>query len=638
MQAKKQEHPIELCFRILSSLGEPGRWVWEVGKNIDDFEERTGYLIRSVEWLRQKAKKGDWERLPVDFRTFVESEHLLNKPGSMWPRVMECGEELNSGRYTECVLTGGIGVGKSHLAVYTQAYQLYVLTCMRNPHEAFDLDSSSEITIIFQSVSKELATDVDYGRFRAMVDDSPYFGKYAPYDEDRSSDMRFINKRIVVKPVSGSHTAALGQNVIGGILDEVNFMAVVEKSKIKKDGATYDQAVENYNALARRRESRFMQLGELPGMLCLVSSRNYPGQFTDKKEEEARTNPRIYVYDKRGWEVRPDKFCGERFPVFIGDQTRKPRILQPGDKVAEKDSHLVMNVPTEHRHQFQNDILAALRDIGGVATQAMHPFMLNIDAVAASFGKCLSIASREDCDFVDTLIDLYPKRVVNPNEFRFAHLDLAISRDSAGLSIGHVPGFMECNRGDHIEMLPIIQYDLILEVMPPKGDEIILERLRKLLYTVRDTLRLPVKWVSFYQFQSNDSRQLLASKGFITGVQSMDVDTYAYDILKNAFYDGRVRAPKHHKALHELRTLEFDAKKNKIDHPPNSSKDVSDSMAGVAMGLTRMRDTWQRWGIPLSQIPQSVREATARNNKNAVAEEKPDTPRERPPHEGRLYG
>ena len=77
-----------------------------------------------------------------------------------------------------------------------------------------------------------------------------------------------------------------------------------------------------------------MQMGTLPGMLCLVSSRNYPGQFTDKKEAEARTNKRIYVYDKRLWEIRPERFNGEKFRVFIGDETRKPRILEDDELVA----------------------------------------------------------------------------------------------------------------------------------------------------------------------------------------------------------------------------------------------------------------------------------------------------------------
>jgi hypothetical protein len=341
-------------------------------------------------------------------------------------------------------------------------------------------------------------------------------------------------------------------------------------------------------------------------MLCLVSSRNYPGQFTDKKEVEARTNPRIFVYDKRLWDIRPERFCGEMFRVFIGDETRKPRILSDGEGVPVSEEMLVIDVPVEYRRQFDNDLLPALRDIAGVATQSLHPFMLNTDAVSSCFGKVMSIASREDCDFKVSKLQLYPKRIMNPKEPRFVHIDLALSKDSAGVCIGHVPGFRNMNRGDYFETLPIIQFDMILEVRPPRGGEIEFENIRKLLYTLRGQLKLPLKWVSLDQYQSRDTMQILFQQGFITGYQSMDKDTRAYDTTKQAFYDARVIAPVHQKALRELTTLEIDIKKNKIDHSPAGSKDVSDAVAGVVIGLTLRREIWLRHGVPLQRIPKTL--------------------------------
>ena len=319
MQPKTPEAKLLAAyFNLLSDMGRAGERIWEVSKGIEDIQEKLAYLKYAVSWLRAKAKEDVWEVPPVDFRTFVESRELLDKPGVLWPKVMEAGQEMNSGKYVEAVLTGAIGVAKSTLAIYTQAYQVYVLSCMKNPHAVFDLDPSSEILIVFQSINKNLAMDVDYRRFRSMIDDAPYFQTEFTYNRGRESDMRFDRFNIVVKPVAGHDTAAIGQNVIGGILDELNFMAVVENSKQTRDGSLYDQATQNYNSIARRRESRFMQLGQLPGMLCLVSSRNYPGQFTDKKEEEARRNPRIYIYDKRLWEIRPERFSGEKFQMSTG--------------------------------------------------------------------------------------------------------------------------------------------------------------------------------------------------------------------------------------------------------------------------------------------------------------------------------
>lgn len=611
------EHPIAVSFEILKNLGDIGKTVWRHGKTLEDENERLAYLKNSIAWLRTKVQeghKGMWRRLPADFRTFVESKELLNKRSALWPRVIEEGSEINSGKYTEVVLTGGIGVAKTTLALYTQAYQVYVLSCLADPHSTFDLDSSSEILIVFQSINKSLAQDVDYKRFRDMIQHGPYFQKFYMFNTTRETDMRFP-RNVIVKPVAGHDTAAIGQNVIGGIIDEVNFMAVVADSKNSKDGGTYDQATQNYNSIARRRESRFMQLGTLPGMLCLVSSRNYPGQFTDKKEAEAKTNPHIYIYDKRLWDIRPERFCGETFRVFQGDETRKPRLLLEEEIVKESDEALVIMVPVEYRKSFESDLIPALRDIAGVATPALHPFMMNTEAIIAAFGVRSSVASREDCDFKESHVNLDRRQIINPLEPRLCHIDLAISKDSAGVAIGHIAGFKEMDRGDYAEMMPVISYDMILEVKPPRGGEIEIENIRRLLYTLRDRMDMRLKWVSFDQFQSRDSMQILYQQGFIVGYQSMDADTRAYDCLKQGLYDYRIQAPHHPKAQKEITTLEIDVKKGKVDHPPNGSKDVSDAVAGVALGLTLRRELWARHNVPANKRPRFLTEA---NNKNSL--------------------
>ena len=40
---------------------------------------------------------------------------------------------------------------------------------------------------------------------------------------------------------------------------------------------------------------------------------------------------------------------------------------------------------------------------------------------------------------------------------------------------------------------------------PPPGGEIVYENIRKLMYMLRDKLKMPIKWVSFDQYQSTDS-------------------------------------------------------------------------------------------------------------------------------------
>jgi len=599
--------------------------VWRFSKTYEDSRERLAYLSRALNHFKQfKGEEKHYRWLPVDPQTFVESTEMLNQPGVLYPSIRNDMFELNGGRYVEAVLTGGIGTGKTTLALYTTAYQLYVLSCLHSPQRTYRLDPSSEIMFIFQSLNKLVAKTVEFERFKSAVRQSPYFSTKFPYRPDIESELLFP-KRIIVRPLSGDVSAAIGQNVFGGIIDEVNFMAVVEKSKNAIDGGVFDQANEMYNTIVRRRKSRFMQGGKLPGMLCLVSSKRYPGEFTDIKIDEAKNDPSIFVFDKRVWDVKPDAFSGEWFHIFVGDVSRRPRILESGEEttIPEEDQRLVMAVPEEYRTEFERDMLSSLRDIAGVSTLALYPFVMQPDKVAACFGKVPSVLSRPDTDFASSQVLIYPKRFVNLNEPRWVHLDLSKTGDATGVAIGHVPRFQKVARAEgHYEWLPVIRFDAILEVRPPKNSEIIYDKIRALLYKLRE-VGLPLRWASADQYQSADTLQLLNQKGFLTGLRSLDESNRYYEIAKLAFYDGRVEAPEHDKAQTEFVRLEIDPKTGKIDHPVNYSKDCSDAVAGVISGLTLATDVWVGHGVPISEIPHYLRRSDATET---PAREAPDDP------------
>ena len=569
---------------------------------------------------------------PTDMRTFLYDTFYLGVPhDELWPEVVSNMIECNNGNYIEAVLTGAIGTAKTTIALYTQAYQLYLLSCYYSPQRALGIAATDEIIFIFQNLSATLAKVVDFERFKAIIDRSYYFNAIFPYDRGLSSELRFPH-RITVKPVSGAMTAAIGQNVYSGIIDEVNFMAVVENSKQSRDGGDFDQAKAIYNSISMRRKTRFMQLGSLPGVLCIVSSRNYPGQFTDVKEEEAKKEiertgkTNIFIYDKRTWELAPEKFCGKKFKVFIGDETRKPRIMEKGEKLDKDDKHLMMKVPIEFLDSFERDINHALRDVAGVATLARFPFIPDVESVQNCFGVVDSVLSREDVDFVATQLKVFPNRFKDPDKKRFVHIDLGLTADSAGVVCGYVDKFIAVNRGndevglEDTEILPDINIDFILEVKPPKGGEIKFFKIRKLLYTLK-AQGLNIRWVTLDSYQSQDTIQLLRQKGFVTGKQSMDTSMLPYEITKTALYDGRIKAPAHAKAAKELVSLEKDPKKGKIDHPPTGSKDCSDGIAGVVHGLTMRREIWIEAGINPTSIPDSIMQAIVKDKDKMKAEE-----------------
>lgn len=576
---------------------------------------------------------------PVDFKTFVEDPYYMDAKNVLFPEVMRCTEEMNNGTYQEAILTGAIGTGKSTIALYSTAYQLFLLSCYRSPHELFGLDPSSEIVFIFQSITAALAKSVDYDRFKSMVEKSKYFREHFPFSKDIISELRFPN-RIIVKPVSGSETGAIGQNVIGGVIDEMNFMAVVEKSKNTMDGTSYDQATALYNSISKRRKSRFMKAGKLPGLLCLVSSKRYPGQFTDVKEAEQRREiaatgkSTIYVYDKRVWDIKPaSTFSGNWFSIFIGDQTRRPRIIGATEIMNAVDEPLVMSIPEEYRQDFETDMLHALRDIAGVSTLSSSPFMGLTEKVSACFGTYSDVCDSDKVDFVNTRPSLFQKRILT-NYPRFAHIDLALKGDSAGLVIGHVPKFVDVPRGDRIEKLPSISIDVCLEICAPPNGEIEFSNIRKILYKLRE-LGMPIAWVTLDSFQSVDTMQILRGEGFRTGYQSVDTTIVPYQLLKTALYDGRIKIAHKPKLLHELLTVEMDFKKGKIDHTPHGSKDIADALAGVVYGLTMRREIWNSHNMnPLNSVSIITQMDKDDNRKSSIA----NAPTEASPLIGRRAG
>jgi hypothetical protein len=288
-----------------------------------------------------------------------------------------------------------------------------------------------------------------------------------------------------------------------------------------------------------------------------------------------------------------------------------------------------MAIPNEYKVDFEKDIMNALREIAGVSTLARYPFFVEQDKVSLAFKKNVtslqqrpdSIFSRPWADFVDTHVTLIRKNIYKPELARFAHCDLAISGDSAAIAIGCVPGFVDVNKlwreraglqwppGNGLDeaYMPLIHIDGVLEIRPPKGSEIQIWKVREVLTKLRDNCGMNIKWVTFDQFQSKDSQQLLRQQGFITGQQSMDeVPSEPYNRFKTAVYENRISIPTHDQLLNEMVRLEKDPKTGKIDHPPHGSKDCADTVAGVVHGLTMLREIWAYFGIPIVSAPPSI--------------------------------
>lgn len=538
---------------------------------------------------------------PVDAEEFFLNPYYLGLKDSIYPEVLESALELNNGTYTTGALVGSLGSAKSYLAIISQAYVLYQLSCLKSPQALYNLAPISEIQIIFQSIKTDLARKLNYDRFRPLIESSPYFRKHFPHDRNKISTMDFPN-RVQVLPVGSSGTSVIGQAVISGNIEEANFGELTENSK-KAMGGTYDQGRVLYETLASRRKSRFMQNGNLAGLVLVVSSRNYAGQLTDEIEKEAEVDDTIFVYDKTAYDIQPQKFSKERFPVYTGDENSNPRIITP-EEAGEYDEALIRWVPEDYRRDFEKNIHGALRDVTGVSTAAKSPYFSDAEAVSEAFNsEHESIFETPDVEFITEppviLTDVAES--LNSEPLRAIHIDLATTGDSAGIAIAHIEEFTPIDTGDGLEYFPHFVLDGTMQVKPPAKGEIDFARIRRIVYAVSEYMN--VKWVSFDSFQSVDMIQQLRRKGFVAGKRSVDTSMWPWDVLKRAFLLRQITAPEHDFLKMELLQLEYDPKRKKVDHNVTGSKDCADAVAGACFQLYTRRELWVRAGIPNYHIP-----------------------------------
>jgi hypothetical protein len=111
---------------------------------------------------------------------------------------------------------------------------------------------------------------------------------------------------------------------------------------------------------------------------------------------------------------------------------------------------------------------------------------------------------------------------------------------------------------------------------------------------MRDTLKIPIRWVTYDGFQSADSRQIMRKQGFKTDYISVE-NRDAYAPFRTAmFFHERIACAEHERVFTELSEVsEVDPEKGKIDHPAGGSKDGADAMVGAFTMLMKTPSSWK---------------------------------------------
>jgi hypothetical protein len=584
-----------------------------LGRTDDEEWEACTKFVNGGEYLTRRQ----FERLCRRYRYRGKLWHYSHED-LVWERVVSVEDRGKRTVYdltvpeTANVEANGLIVHNTFTASIGVCRCLYELSCMRDPQRSFGIASNSNISIVCLSVNEDLAMKVAYENIAGKIEASPYFQEHYPFKKTKK-ELRFPGK-VIVAARATTDNSVLGLNVVGGLLDESNFMRK-RKSRDPRFNLE-DHAQVLYNAMMRRMKSRFGRKGELPGTLFVVSSKQTHDDFTAKRVSESSGDPSVFVRDYALWDVKPDiYYMGDWFHVVVGNEQSPSRILAIDEDPVEVESLLtegciLIRVPEDYRNDFERDLEGSIRDLAGCATVSVSPFIQRRDKIVSavdptrkhpfstevydpssggSFKWGQMVRSVAEADLGLGHLTTTHRPLVNPHAPRHIHIDPSLTGDATGFCMGHVAGFKSVVRRDeegfkHQERAPIIYIDLVLRIVPPIGDEIMMGDVRRFVYQLSKHGYL-ITLVTMDSWQSAEAIQKLNSKGFKAEVLSVDKTTEPYEYLKSALYEDRLNLYEYPTLTKELRELQHDRIKKKVDHPPRGSKDISDAVAGVCHTL-----------------------------------------------------
>lgn len=493
--------------------------------------------------------------------------------------------------YQEILITGAIGIGKTTAAVIGISYDLYRLTLIKDPHGKWKLLPTTHIVIALMTASMTLAGTVLGSQLTDLIAASPYFQSIY---KNEGQGVIFPNKVGIIQGSRFGH--ALGQAIISAILDEANFQ-----------NAVANQALDNYNSLIRRMQSRFMgENGVLPFRFWILSSKDDSSDFLENHINASRSKEKVCIIEASIWEVHAHKniYSGKTFRVFVGDENRDPFIVEEEQEIPSYiDDARVINVPIEYSGEFQQDLAGALRDLAGVSSRSSlllfkeTKFIEDAMVVNPAFTSEIILLGEDDSDEVRiaNFMTEWLKSIENKSMPRFLHIDTAVSGDRLGIGSVYPISTKAVSRVDFMTgkvetyQEHVFMCELALAIKAKPGSEIPLWKVREFVTALRNEFNFNISRVSTDGFQSVEMRQLLRKQGFETDYISVDRTKDPYRAMKRAVIEQRLLLPKNKLLKLEMKNL-YDTGK-KIDHPETivddagnrvpGSKDVADAVTGA---------------------------------------------------------
>jgi len=526
---------------------------------------------------------------PVPLTTFVQDRKFLGNP-PLSPIQYQAVRHIEQiyfpetyklmaqqfGEYWEPVrpinfatLQWGKGSGKDHICRVSSLRIAYLLICLKSPQEYFGIAPQDTIHMLNVASSRLQANNAFFTPLVKAVQR----GWFADHAHDKQ-DVIIWSKNI--ESISGHADAESqeGMNLILGIADEI-------------DAFRSKEELLSYRAKQAREPTRSAEA--ILKMLRTSASTRFPQTFKIVQISYPRyLGSTIQQLTRRAKQDFKEK--GPRSRYYV-DGPRATWDVRPGltkENFAE---------------DYVEDEIMARSMYECKPARAVDAYFRNLDALHAC------VRDEESPIKVDYKLEKergskvwVPRYHFDPGFYPIKgasyviHADMAVKNDRAGVAMSHVVRWDTQEFTSHDEeggeerwhdQRPFVKCDFIFSFQADLNDkpprEIQIRWVRQLVF---ELLRqgFPIARVTFDQFESRDSMQIIESKGVETERVSLDRDETAWRTLRDLMYEVRLSMPMSKILIEdELPSLQK-LSNGKIDHPPMGSKDEADALAGSVMG------------------------------------------------------
>lgn len=555
----------------------------------------------------------DYEEVPVDIETFLRDpkylgKGLINDEGKFtvfpyWVDVLKeiFPDPLKPPTYNTLALSGAIGLGKSFVAVLSGLYELYRMMCLKDPYLHYGLQPIDKITFAFMNITLDASKGVAWDKCQQLLQKSPWFMERGKVT---GTTNEVWNPPKGIELIAGSLSRhIIGRAVFWAFFDEISFQPNQDVAKQKEKAKTL------VNTASARMQSRFMKGEKNPTLLVLASSKRTDSSYMEtfietKKKQDSKTTK---VVDEPQWVIRTDKDSPNKFKVALGNKFLNSEVLplnvsEEELRIYRNRGYTILEVPMGYYDNFLDDIDIALTDIAGISVANSNRYFNGPRLAAVKKEGLQNLFTRDvievgndpnDTTQYYDFIDLSRVDSITKQLPLFVHLDMSVSGDKTGIGgvwiVGKKPPIENQPPSKELLYRPAFS----VSVKAPKGYQISFEKNRQFIYWLKEQ-GFNIKGISTDTFQSVDTGQALAAKGFnycVVSVDRVDTDKICkpYQYMRSTIYEERIEMYDGKLLTEEFLGLERDNNSGKIDHSPSgiNSKDQADAITGATWNASQ---------------------------------------------------